>query len=289
MGAPTTIKPWDSGPHVVVWQTHGLAARHLLREDQVTGIMDVATTAATKAYQSKNGLHADGIVGPLTWGFAGFVGESGSLRFLKKPTRKKATRFQILHHSVTRLPASVVGFVTSALAGSLAAQARIDRAMQEGVFDVLLSRGLSTHWIGGPFGRWIQTLDADRYRAAHAFGWNERSEGWDIAAPLDEDSARDADNRIWPEAVAPWAPKSDGRRYRRDTDACLVALARELEQRCAKTGVPFEAPAKMVFLDLDPETAPPGVYAHGHLQANRWDGFAALHRMHELGVGPRLV
>lgn len=37
---PATLRPGDSSALVYVWQLHGLVARHLLREDQVSGTMD---------------------------------------------------------------------------------------------------------------------------------------------------------------------------------------------------------------------------------------------------------
>jgi len=54
------IEKGDDGPMVRVWQKLlGLA---------VTGSFDDQTDQATKEWQAKNGLVADGDVGPLTWG-----------------------------------------------------------------------------------------------------------------------------------------------------------------------------------------------------------------------------
>lgn len=286
MTTPPTLRPGDTGPHVVAWQLHGLAARRLLLDSQVSGTMDPPTVVATRAYQRTHGLHPDGIVGPLTWGYAGFVPPAPML--FEGVRRKRAIRVHVLHHSVTGIPRSAQGLVPLALDGDADAARRVDVAAIKQVYDVLLGRGLSTHHILGPFGTLHTTCDPDTRRTTHAAGWNERSEGWDIAAPLDEDAADDAAERaVWPEATAPWAPASDGRRYRADTEACLRALDRALRQRCEATGVPYRAPGELQLIPgLDPETCAPGVYAHAHFQANRWDGFAALAGMRALGIGP---
>lgn len=286
---PPTLRAGDSGPYVQVWQLHGLAARHLLREDQVTGTMDAATVAATRIYQSGRGLAADGIVGPITWGFAGFIGDRKALRFLKTSTRRHAVRHIVIHHSVSGVPASLRPRVLQA-ATSQPAAADVDYAAQARVHSILLDRGLSTHYVVGPFGGVVETLDPGAFRAAHALGWNDRTVGVDVAAPLDEDASSTTDDLIWPQmGTAPWAPGSDGRRYHRDTEAAAVALDGLLRRLCARFGLPYEAPASMKYRHLDPDTAPPGVLPHGGFQANRWDGFAGLTRMQELGLGPRLV
>lgn len=287
---PPTLRADDCNAFVRIWQEHGLGARGLLKPDQVSGTFDAATLAATKKYQKARGLKDDGIVGPLTWGYAGFVGDRATLAFHKTVMRPRALRFLVIHHSVSGVHANLRSYVRAAVRdpGSEAAEA-IDRDAQAKVFDILVNRGLSTNRIIGPFGRVATCLDP-RYRAAHALGWNDRSEGIDIAAPLDEDIGSTADGEIWGElATALWAPKSDERRYRRDTTHAALALHKLLEERCKETGIPYEAPAKFATLQLDPETAPPGVYAHGHLSDNRWDGYSILQRMKELGVGPRLV
>lgn len=283
---PTTLRAGDSGPMVRVWQLHGLAARHLLREDQVNGAMDAATVAATQVYQSQRGLHPDGIVGPLTWGFAGFVGDANALRFTRTASRRKAVRFLVIHHSVTGVPAGLRDAVLLA-PSSRPHAAQVDFGAQERVFDVLLGRGLSTHDLVGPFGGVLECLDPARFRAAHAGEWNDRSVGIDVCGPLDEDASSTVDDLVWQEmGTAPWASASDGRRYHRDTEACARALDAHLRERCQQFGIPYRTPGELRTLDLDPETAHPGIYAHGHLSSSRWDGYAALERMWSLGLGP---
>lgn len=57
-----TIKAGSKGPDVVAWQQ--------IIGVKADGVFGSGTTAATKAYQTKHGLTADGVVGPKTWSAA---------------------------------------------------------------------------------------------------------------------------------------------------------------------------------------------------------------------------
>ena len=54
----------STGPEVSDWQNRLNLAGFAV---EVTGVFDAATTAATKAWQSAQGLTSDGIVGPQSW------------------------------------------------------------------------------------------------------------------------------------------------------------------------------------------------------------------------------
>lgn len=272
---PPTLRPGDANAHVVVWQLHGLVPRGLLHSSQVTGVMDKASVAATRAYQKAHMLHVDGIVGPLTWGFAGFVKAPGAMVFPRLPVRRKAVRGVILHHTVTR-------------AVKAAEPAEVDRRTNLRARSVLVAQGLSTDAIIGPYGRTDRTSDPETQRTRHAGAYNERWLGVDLCNPTDEDVSHAFDDTIWATDTAPFAPASDGRRYHPDTDAALYALDKLLQEWCETFGIPYRCPVvEHTIVGADPETLPPGVYAHGHVSDNRWDGHGALRRMRDMGIGPR--
>lgn len=61
-----TIQQGSSGPDVLTWQTY------VLKLDFPDGVFGPATKSATQDWQSKNGLPADGVVGPMSWAKAGY-------------------------------------------------------------------------------------------------------------------------------------------------------------------------------------------------------------------------
>ncbi len=61
------IKLGSSGDSVKIWQIY-LQGEKLLNPP-ASGMFDEATEKATKQFQAKHGLSADGIVGRITWGF----------------------------------------------------------------------------------------------------------------------------------------------------------------------------------------------------------------------------
>jgi len=279
---PPTLRPGDASPFVSVWQLHGLVPRGLLPSSQVTGTMDKATIEATRAYQRANKLHVDGIVGPLTWGWAGFVRPSGdgvpgdeyALRFPRLPARKKAVRGIVLHQTVTR-------------AKPAATELLVDWHACKRTFNVLTNRGLSTDAIIGPYGSLYRTSDPTVERTRHAGAYNQRWLGVDVVNPVDEDVSGDFDDTIWPIATAPFAPASDGRRYHEDTEEALHTLDAWLREQCEQWSIPYKtAKAEHTLEGADPDTLPPGVYAHGHLSGDRWDGHGTLRKMRQMGIGP---
>jgi peptidoglycan hydrolase-like protein with peptidoglycan-binding domain len=64
---PATIKTGDSGDDVKRLQ-RVLARMKTLGPDDVTGVFGPQTEQAVKDFQQSNGLVADGVVGPITWG-----------------------------------------------------------------------------------------------------------------------------------------------------------------------------------------------------------------------------
>jgi peptidoglycan hydrolase-like protein with peptidoglycan-binding domain len=64
---PATIKTGDTGDDVKRLQ-RVLARMKTLGPDEVTGIFGPQTEQAVKDFQQSNGLVADGVVGPITWG-----------------------------------------------------------------------------------------------------------------------------------------------------------------------------------------------------------------------------
>jgi hypothetical protein len=60
-----TLRPGDSGDFVAELQRR-LASLDYLAEGQITTVYDAMTTSAVRTFQSRNGIHVDGVAGPET-------------------------------------------------------------------------------------------------------------------------------------------------------------------------------------------------------------------------------
>lgn len=96
-----TLRLGDKGERVRCWQ-------RVLDLTPTSGVFDLATDAATRAFQGAQGLKPDGIVGPKTWAAAGMPAILPGAAMVHTAKRTRSIDYVIVHHSDTTARAGMV-------------------------------------------------------------------------------------------------------------------------------------------------------------------------------------